>query len=169
MWVAILLVCLVVLVIIIDAIRYIASRKKPYLIYLAIGGLLVYMVSTGKENNQDSWPNTRTLSLNPIMELQKEVVHEGIGNIVRKLEDRGRLKKGEFAKIEGKIFNENQTRETQEVDWEKEGAKMRRDKAFKEFYKKPSNCVSPENEQEKMDCINAHVRAWKQFILTYKE
>ncbi|MFZ2451602.1 MAG: hypothetical protein WAW36_13885 [Methylovulum miyakonense] len=130
---------------------------------------MAYMVSTGKEKNQDSWPNTRTLSINPIMELQKVVIHQGIGTIARGLEEKGQAKKGEFAKFERKIFRENQLNEPQEVDWEKEAAKMRRDKAFKEFYKKPSNCVIPENEQEKMDCINAHVRAWKQFIISYKE
>ncbi|MDD2724364.1 MAG: hypothetical protein PHH59_10130 [Methylovulum sp.] len=103
------------------------------------------------------------------MEIQKYVVHEGIGTIARGFEEKGQIKKGEFAKIERKIFKENQINEPQEIDWKKEAAKMKRDQAFKAFYQKPSKCFTPENEKEKMDCINTHVRAWKQFILTYQD
>ena len=163
-----LLISLVVLIMIIDAIVFIGRRKKRSLIYIAIGLIFAYLIANENNSNQNNFLNSNNLRINPINAVQRQIVHEGIGNIARGLEDSGRMKKGEFAKIEGKIFRENQVNKTQEIDWEKEAAKMRRDQAFKAFYQKPSRCLSPENEQEKMDCINEHVRAWKQFIITYK-
>lgn len=165
----ILLISLVALIMIIDAIVFIGRRKKRHLIYIALGLIFAYMAFSENGTKQPEYlnANAKGLITSPAREIQKFIVHEGLSGMVKRYEDKGMMRKGEFAKIEEKMFNESKSPE--EIDWKKEGEKMRRDQAFKAFYQKPAKCLAPENEQQKMDCINAHVRAWKQFILTYKE